>query len=119
MKRVLVVALLCIAVVSIARAEEVCSRQKVFGRVLKVEPITEVSTFPTTSQDCSSGQCVNYFSRVDQTVTTTGYKVTYRLGGKTSTVETDDAPEGMTIELMKESCVDRPNHKALKPGTVS
>ncbi|WP_425953039.1 hypothetical protein [Ralstonia pseudosolanacearum] len=118
MKRVILLAVLFSAVASIANAGEVCGRQKVYGRVLNVEPITEVSTFPTTSQDCSSGQCVNYVSRVDKTVTTTGYKVTYRLGGKTSIIETNDAPEGMTIELIRESCVDRAKHKDLKPGTV-
>ncbi|MBA9859241.1 hypothetical protein [Ralstonia insidiosa] len=118
MKHTITLATLIALSISLAHAEEVCGRQKVYGRVLKVEPITEVSVFPTTSQDCSSGSCVSYVSQVTKTETTTGYKVTYRLNGKTRTIQTDEAPEGITIELVKESCVDKPKHKAVQAGTV-
>lgn len=118
MKRTILVVMLFSIGLSLAHAEEVCGRQKVYGRVLKVEPITEVSVFPTTSQDCTSGQCVSYVSQVDKSESVTGYKVTYRLGGKTRTIQTDEAPEGITIELVRESCADKPKHKAVKSGTV-
>lgn len=118
MKRTVLLAMFFAAACNIAHAEEVCSRHKVYGRVLKVEPITQVETFPTTSQDCSSGQCVSYVSQMATSETVTGYRITYRLGGKISTIRTGEAPAGATIELLKESCVDKPAHKALNAGSV-
>lgn len=45
MKHTITLATLIALSISLAHAEEVCGRQKVYGRVLKVEPITEVSVF--------------------------------------------------------------------------
>lgn len=118
MKRTFLVAMFVAVGCSVAHAEEVCSRHKVYGRVLKVEPITEVATFPSTSQDCSSGQCVSYVSQVSTSEAITGYRITYRLGGKTSTIRASEPPSGVTIELIKESCVEKPAHRALKAGSV-
>jgi uncharacterized protein YcfJ len=91
---------------SLAHAEEVCTRRTVYGRVLKVEPITSKTFSPTVAQHCAGDQCVNYVSEATMTERTAGYVVTYRIHGKTQTAQADEAPAGITVELLEERCSD-------------